>query len=86
MQPINQQSNKSYNLYNKDTYPANHILAFSDIKLFTEDFTNVGRQATWFLLDKCVSDKWEQILQRVVDLTEVMQLSIMRCGLPDKHL
>jgi hypothetical protein len=64
----------------------NHILAFSDIRLTTENFTNVGRQITWLKLDQCNSNEWYQILQRVANLTEVTQLRIMRCGLRDEDL
>jgi hypothetical protein len=90
MEPIDRQPNESCNSHNEDvtviTIPVNHILAFSDMTLIKENFTDIGRQVTWLILDKCISDKWRQILNGVAHLTEVTELSITRCALRDKHL
>jgi hypothetical protein len=64
----------------------NHILSLSEMTLMTQDFTNIGRQITWLILDKCMSDEWVRILQRVADMIEVTELSITYCGLFDNHL
>jgi hypothetical protein len=90
MQPVDWQPNESYDPHSEDvtvvTSPANHILAFSDMRLTTENFTDINKQVTWLILDKCISDEWQHILRRVAYLTQVTELSITRCGLRDEHL
>jgi hypothetical protein len=85
MQPVDWQPNESYNPHSTDvtvvTHPTNHMFALSDITLTTDHFTNISRQVTWLVLDKCTSDEWQQILNTVANLTEVTELIITRCGL-----
>jgi hypothetical protein len=68
-------SNKSLNSHSRDvvmvTPPVNRILAFTNRTLTAEDFTNVGRQVISVILNECISDQWQQILEKVADLTEV---------------
>jgi hypothetical protein len=56
------------------------------MKLTAEDLKHISKQLTWLILDKCISDEWEQILERVADLTEITEVSITHCGLRDEHL
>jgi hypothetical protein len=90
MEPVDRQPNGSCNSHIGNitvvTSPINHILAFSDIPVSKEDLKNIGRQVKWLILEKCISDKWQQIMRKVADLIELTELSITRCGLRDEHI
>jgi hypothetical protein len=91
MEPVSQHPNEDCNTNSRDvtivTSSSNQILAFIiDVKLTAENFTIIGKQITWLILDKCIADEWKQILGIVADLREVTELSITRCGLRDEHL
>jgi hypothetical protein len=90
MEPVDKQPNESCNSHSGEiavvTSLSSGILRLNDIKLTTEDFISIGSQVTSLILDKCTSDQWQQILQKMADLTGVVELSITRCGLLDEHL
>jgi hypothetical protein len=73
MEPVDRQPNYPYNSHSGgDTLvksSVNHTLAFSNIRVSKQDLINVSRQVTSLILDKCISDEWQQILKRVANLT-----------------
>jgi hypothetical protein len=90
MEPVDRRSNESYNFQGEGITEvksmSNCILAFSDVRLTTENFTNTDKQVTSIVLNKCISDDWAAVLNEVANLKQIKELSITHCELRDKHM
>jgi hypothetical protein len=60
-----------------------HTFILGGISISAEDFPNIGGHITTIIIDKCICFEWEKLLNKVSDVTEVVELCLTHCELCD---